>query len=631
MVKRALWAMGKVAGILFCLAGTLGAFIALVLVGWKGGYDVNTGTWVDVLTTHAFERPFMAFCLFFPLLMLQLDKPNTLRWCSKLSLKSWLFLLFLIGLAVGTSTETRGLYGDGREYVLQTQSMALHGSMVIDREKAAAYWNATSPYGIKLQVMPAKSFSYPPSQGQQADGNFGGLYPDRFGDYRYYHVFLYSALVAPMYKLLHVVFPNTGIEYNAFRYTNLILLCLPFLLAWRIKASWPLLIVLVLAVFSPLVAYVPWQHAEIFCFSLIVSAFLCVQIKKFRFVSPILLGLAAAQNLPAVFFFLPLAVLVLTQRRPANKSEWIKWGAAFAVGGWISLLPLLYFKYYFGVASLISSTGLADLRFASASKVFDMFFSPLIGAFWAFPVCFLFLSAVLRKQNLFFLCAALVAMIAGAFLSSSTANFMSGQICAARYMVWLLAPLWFMCFNSDGLPSKEDGPVRYILFSLGIAANVAMIFLFGMGVFWDETKCLLSKNWRTFPTVAQLERALRYDEDPEVLAETIMHRELLSTAHFNGLYVWNLGPDASVWLVSKRALESKDRFVWIKKHIPAYRAIPKGNELFVSDGKGLWLNPSLQYRSHPLLGDYVLAFVDEPLGNYKSEIPVYVRNTAGDD
>ncbi|HBA85934.1 MAG TPA: hypothetical protein DCZ95_17765 [Verrucomicrobia bacterium] len=617
--------MGKSIGIFLCLAGTVGAFIALTLVGWQGGYEVNTGTFLDVLTAHSYERPLIAFFIFLPLLMLQADKPNALRFFSSLSLKSWFFLLFLIVLAAGVSTDTRGLYGDGREYILQTQSIALNGSLAVDREKAAAYWNRTNPYGIKLEAMPAKAFAPPPSQGQQAGGGFGGLYPDRFGQYRYYHAFLYSAAAAPLYKLLHAVFPNTGIEYDAFRYANLLLLCLPFVLAWRHKPSWALLIVLGLAVFSPLIAYVQWQHAEIFCFSMTVSSFLCVRARRGFLLSPLLLGLAAAQNLPVIFFFLPLAILVATQRRPASKAEWLRWSLAFGGGVSFGLLPLLYFQHYFGVTSLISALGLADLRFASASKVFDMFFSPLVGAFWSFPVCFLFIPSAWRKKNVLFLLSAVAAMLAGAFLASSTSNFMSGQVWAIRYMVWLLGPLWFFCLDGEGLPSKADGLARQALFVLGVLVNIAMINIFGMSIFWDETECLISKNWRTTPAVAAVERTLRYREDPEALAESILHRELPRPSHFDGLYVWNLGPHSSLWLISKRALESGGRFAWLRETVPVYRAWPRDNLVFVGTNQMLRLNPALHYEPHALLGDYAIVFVDDALIDYRSEIPVQVR------
>jgi len=95
------------------------------------------------------------------------------------------------------------LHGDGREYILQTQALVFDHALRIDTEARREYWNHTNPHGITLQEAdpPAATPSTALTESSQAGGGFGGLYPDRFGHYPYYHFWAYSAVVAPVYPI----------------------------------------------------------------------------------------------------------------------------------------------------------------------------------------------------------------------------------------------------------------------------------------------------------------------------------------------------------------------------------------------------------------------------------------------
>jgi hypothetical protein len=60
------------------------------------------------------------------------------------------FALLLAILAVRTLRAPQFEFGDGREYVLQTQAIVFDHTLAIDPSVRGPYWNDTNPYGVKL-------------------------------------------------------------------------------------------------------------------------------------------------------------------------------------------------------------------------------------------------------------------------------------------------------------------------------------------------------------------------------------------------------------------------------------------------------------------------------------------------
>jgi hypothetical protein len=532
-------------GVLF-LAGVT----ALLVVSLRGGYDIRTGTVLDVLSTHRLFRPLAVSLLALLGLCAAWRPRETRRAVTRLSWKSWLFVFGLWYVVWHTIPAPPDLHGDGLEYIIQTQSIVFDRSLRIDTEKRRAYWNRTNPYGVELTAArpPADELS----QEAQAGGGFGGLYPDRRGNYRYYHFWLYSLAVAPLYALFHLLIPGGTLEYQAFRVMNMLFLCLPFMLVWRRARTWPVLLIGVFAVVTPLTGYTAWQHPELFCFCLVFCAFLAAIHSRITWWAPVLLGTAAAQNPPIVLFFIPLIYLMFQydkRLRPQSKA------LATAVGLLLAGAPTLYALYWFHVPNVIRAVGLADFSCASWARVTHFFFSPMIGAVWAFPVCFAALPSCIRKKSWLPLLLITGAVVAGAYVCTSTRNFNSSQIWALRYAVWVLAPLWFAITFPDWQNIRFNGNAR----SMCLAGEL-LLALACVQFFWAWP--LGEKDFRGFLGcgrsgigVNRLLWHMHYPEDPEVFAENVMARELKRPEQFNDIYCWQIDDRRYIGLAAGTALE----------------------------------------------------------------------------
>jgi len=514
----------------------------------------------------------------------------------------WAFGIFCALILLIAARQRLALRGDGREYILQTQALALRGELRIDTAAARDYWNRTNPFGVELEGArpPARELS----EQSQAGGGFGGLYPDRWGAYRYIHFWGYSLVVAPVYLLLHGL-GGRGWEYHAFRVVNLFCLLLPFWLAWRRSRSWPLLVISLLALITPLPAYLNWAHPELFCFGLTLTALLTAGQPRRPGLSAALLAVAAAQNLPLLCFFPVHLIAALPRRPPPLEREaaggqsvplslWASWLASYLPAGLLIALTLVWNKQQFGVFNVIAGLGLARLEYAAWSRVADVFLSPLIGAVWFYPLCFLLLPALARRRQAVLLAAVVLTTGGATWLATATANFNSDQVGALRYTTWLLAPLWFVL-----LDAATEGHLRRNVFLIGVGVTLAVSSCYHSGRWWrydDNLHCLQSAS--------ALYRWLHYADDPELLAESIMGRELLRPATFNGAYLWNLGPHTTLWLISRR---------WAELNPALMPALAAG----------------ATWRRHPLLGDYLLLWKPDVVRQLECDGPTFIRDEQG--
>jgi hypothetical protein len=493
-----------------------------------------------------------------------------------LALTAWL------GLRQGVE-----LRGDGREYILQTQAIVLHGALRIEPNAARAYWNRTNPFGGELGAThpPARALA----EDSQAGGGFGGLYPDRAGAYRYYHFWGYSLAVAPLYALLHALWPSR--EYWAFPLMNLLFFALPFGLAWRRRPSWFLICVGVLTLLTPLPRYLSWPHPELFCFGLALTGLLLATHPRRGWLGATLLAVAAAQNIPIALFF-PLHGCLLWRTRAAAGAPTLRsvatLGGVYLPALLVLCLSLAYFRHHFGASNLIAQLGLARLDYASWPRVAALLASPLVGALWFYPLCFLLVPATIQRRTLPWLLLAGVSVVCAAWLATATANFSSDQIRALRYSAWLLVPLWWVLLHNLATPPHPNR------FAWGaVASLVTAVFMYG------------PRLCAALPApAATLYHLTHFADDPEVLAEHIMGREVPQPAAFHGLYIWNLPGGESLWLVSRR---------WAGMNPALLKT----------------LAPPPAWRAHPLLGDHLLLWRQVQPQSVEGDNPAFIRNPQG--
>lgn len=539
--------------------------------------------------------------------------------------------MFAAVMAVAAFASLRGppiLHGDGREYILQTQSLLFDHSVRIDPEARRGYWNQTNPYGIALgEVRPP---SRQLAERKQAGGGFGGLYPDRFGHYRYYHFWLYSAIVAPVYAGFHLLDPSGALEYFSFRFVNAAFLLLFFLLAYRQAPGGPALAVLALLLFSPLIPYCDWAHPEIFCLTLVFAAFLLSDHPRGRKAAPLLLGLAASMNPPILFFFPALFLFAaFAPDRPLRHAPG-RLLAVFALGGAVALSSMAYFQFFFRTPSVISHIGLASFQYASLARALDIFFNPFIGAALFFPMPLLALPAFFRRGQRISAAVLVAGVLAAAWLCSATANFNAGQVGTVRYAVWLLAPLWFALFRRI--------PRQFQLSARGAGWIAALLLSAALGVHL-RTYQLLGKDirrfggaWRARPEIAAILRGWPFAGDAEVLAENIMGEELRHPSRFRDVYLWDLGHDRQLWLLPERAI-FRNLPVFIHTENPqGFSLVARPAQSIPLDAQDGWirlslsLNPPPRMYRHPVLGNYLILRSQGHVDSIATRQPLRIRS-----
>lgn len=562
---------------------------------------------LTILRSSHFRDP-LVFGLLAAAAMLRLFRPCWFeRIVRLLNPIGWgLSILLAMTLFHGLSGR-HTIHGDGKEYILQAQSIAFDGTLLINTGTRRDYWNQTNPYGIELGDTRQAAESL--SEASQAGGGFGGLYPDRFGDYRYYHYWAYSAVVAPVYLLLHLLDGSGNLEYLSFRVVNVCLLLAFFLLAFRESPHWPALAILFLLLFSPLIPYCDWQHPELFCLTLVFAAFFLATHPKGSLASAPLLGLAASMN-PPILLFLPSLALVtirpldLRQPRPL----W-KLAASYMIGTVIGLSSSMYFFYYFGTPNVIAQIGLASLRYASVSRALDIFFSPLVGAFFFFPALLLLHPACVRRGNWINVLVSAACVFLAAWFASATSNLNSAQVGTVRYATWLLAPLWYTLFRH--IPARFSLSLGGVAMGTALALSTAMVFVFKYDRLLRKDIVPFGGAWRAQPEVAAMVRMLPYESDAEIVVENILGYELVHPTRFRDVYIWDLGADHYLWLFSERALMRQHPVVLQTTEPNAFRVRAKPTQRVNCnmDGNIATLqvtDPPPEMRIHPVLGKYLL-------------------------
>jgi hypothetical protein len=528
------------------------------------------------------------------------------RIAGLLKLRGGVFTILLgVVLLCGLSGQ-HIIHGDGREYILQTQAIVFDGTLKIDTDARRDYWNESNPYGIELGDVrpPAKHLT----EATQAGGGFGGLYPDRFGQYRYYHFWTYSAVVAPVYVLFHHIDRSGSLEYFSFRFVNVCLLLVFFLMAFREGPHWPTIVILALLLFSPLIPYCDWQHPELFCMTFVFGAFLLATRQQGALAAPLVLGLAASMSPPILLFFPALIVSTMRSTDVGRVRAFWKLAACYVSGGLIALSASAYYFYYFGTPNVIAHIGLASLHNASVSRSLDVFVSPFVGVLFFFPMALLLLPASVTRKSWIEVVSVTVCVFLATWLCTATSNLNAGQVGTVRYATWLLAPIWYVLFRH--IPTRYSLSLRG--WTLSIATGLSVLAVVSL-----KTYRLLDKDirrfggaWRAQPEVATLVRILPFESDAEIVVENILGKELARPSMFRDVYMWDLRHDKYLWVFPERSLEQHRPVIfWTSEPDEIlFRAIPtqevdwtvKGNLVTVRLADTL---PRM--KIHPVLGRYL--------------------------
>jgi hypothetical protein len=551
-----------------------------------------------------------------------------------------LALLALLGFFLWISKRTffasPMIFGDGIEYVLQTQAIVFDHTLAIDPVARGAYFNETNPYGRTVLFEPSQlaGREFRLDERNQFGGGFGSLYLALDGTYRFAHAWIYSAAVAPFYALLHVIQPG-AFEYRAFALANLCFLLVALFLLWRLQPGWASVAFLVTLFASPLTPFLQWAHSEIFCASGVIAAFGLLRYSRWRWLSPVLVGVVAAQNIPLVLLF-PFHFYLYAQesgwRLTKPRRVTLRDLRPYMIAVALPVIVMCQSQLLFGEWNIIPALGFADFSNLTLHRIAAVAVSPIGGVLWYFPLalvaCALVVVAGRWREAL--LCG--VSILAVAALSLTTNNFNSAQLSASRYSMWFVAVLWTLPFYVDAFQvcaTKRIVSV-VVLFSSILCASV---------LWWLKTYTFLFSEWSSFvalkravPEVAALYRWTHFNDDVEVLVENIKQAELVRPHELSDIYIWNLGANQSMWVVSKRAFLKLDQMSVRLRGASPPALVNELSAFSVEQVQpkevALRPRPEVAFSKNPYLGGYLILWVSSEIESVEAPVRVFVRDSA---
>lgn len=421
--------------------------------------------------------------------------------------------LCLVLLLVFCTTKVKR-WGDFVEYGLTTIAVAQHGTPYIEVADVERMMALTPEQDVHAMFTTIRDNMV---KGEQVP--IPGLILSERGHYMAIHFVGYSALAGIPFRLLDTIGVDPFKAYQVVNYAPILVLGLAcHLLLGSARRAWLALALFVLCGALP---YMNWSSPEVFTAASLLSGLILFTVGR-PLTAALLVGLAATQNPPLVFFglFAPLirsGWLMVSEdlgwaaalRRAATWRN----AAACALQVALSAVPVLFSLWEFNEPSLIAKFS-TDPGLVTLGRLASFFFDPNQGAIVAFPAVALLLVWLLWQRRaqrpLWHLVATLGLMLALAVPALSTVNWNSGAAGPMRYVVWGAMPLLYLALA--WLALQKHWP------RLLLAAVVAVQF----GAMWHArlygyTEFSPLGTWvlKTMPS--------HYNPDPELFYERVVH------------------------------------------------------------------------------------------------------------
>lgn len=435
----------------------------------------------------------------------------------KQALLRFLLSVFLVLVVVFSTTEVKR-YGDFLEYGLTTVAVAEHGTPYIVASDVERMIELTPQNEVEFRTV-LGTIRDRISAGEQVP--IPGLLLSERGHYMSIHFVGYSMLTAIPFVILDSIGVNPWKAYQVMNYLPVLALAAAcYLLLGSALRTW---IGIMLFVLCGALPYLNWTSPEVFTMGSLLAGLILFTIGR-PIAGAILVGLAATQNPPLVFFglfapFIRMGWLIV--------SEDLAWYAALrCVVNWriaiacalqmgLSVVPVLFSLWEFHEPSLIAKFS-TDPALVTPGRLGSFFFDPNQGAIIAFPAVALLLVWLLWQRRaqrpLWHLAATFGLMLALAIPALSTVNWNSGASGPMRYVVWGASPLLYLALA--WLALQRRWPL----------ALITAVLVLQFGAMWHAKRY----GYTDFSPLGQwvLETAPAwYNPDPEIFYERTNHQD----------------------------------------------------------------------------------------------------------
>ena len=443
------------------------------------------------------------------------------------SLTKYLIIIFSILLIfLMTFVISPNVYGDGREYMLMTESFQNHSSPNLTEYDIHT---ASENYNFE--------FSLPIDNGKYQDGYF----ENKSGKYYSYHFWMYSLLVVPIKVILKTL--NID-QLRCFQIFNSIIFLISIWYTYlKLKTSEiNKMLIISLLIFNPIIYYLVWTHTEVFSFSFVCISLTAYVNRKYE-KAIFMLSIAAMQNQPIIFlgglYFIDYFINKYLSDRKIHVREYfiegIKKGCCFIP----FFIPIIFYYMNYGTISLIASNGYVKSN-GILKKIHSLFFDINQGMFLFIPIiviAYLFLIAkgVLEKNKNSIL--NIITIILIMIICSLQVNWNPGEAGIMRYNTWIIPiMIYFIIINKDVLLNiKYRDVFNKILF---ISSIFTFIVIVNTGIFkykysYIEFNPLSKVILNNYPSM--------YNPQEEIFAERALGREDYTENDFPIIYTDNNG------------------------------------------------------------------------------------------
>lgn len=396
------------------------------------------------------------------------------------------FILSCAALFYIATASSPKIRGDGREYILMSQSLLNHASSnlketdikdAVDSFKRKShdfndfYLNCEQHKDCGVSLLINKGYYH---------SNEGNLYS--------YHFYFYSLVNIPALLISNAI---SASPTTAFYLTNTIffIISLYFIVFFlRDKPSYKLLILLLFASKVTL-AYLKWPHPEAITVSLLVIA-LCLIKQKQLYWASLIFAFASLQYQPlGIISAIILIYAFINDIKEheikslnnllINKKLIIRSIIFAIVSGMIVLAPSMFYLYHFSTPNLIASIGASKSELITFSRFTSMYYDLNQGAILLFPVVLLlspifFIASLFSIKNersknvILFTIISAVSVIP----CLTTTNWNSGAENVMRYAFWVSIPLIFAF--ADFIFSIKNNKLKTTIILITIVSQIVI-------------------------------------------------------------------------------------------------------------------------------------------------------------
>lgn len=447
--------------------------------------------------------------------------------------KTVFIFISLLSICYIVASPSPSIRGDGREYILMSQSFINHGSPRLEYQDAKDVVNLFKSNDI--------SFS---DHILDCDKNkdcgismlSGAYFPSTDGKLFSYHFSFYSLVNIPAYiAAMHFSLSPTTSFYT----TNAIflLVSLFFVFFYLRDSIGHRALIAFLLVTQTTLLYLKWPHPETMTISLMIIA-MCLIKREMFYLASFVFAISSLQYQP--LGIVSALVIIYGFISSISKNKITSINKLFTnnklilsavlnsfVCGLIVLTPSLFYMYHFSSPNIIALNGGASSDLITFERLFSIYYDLNQGAILLYPVVlvfspFIFIASIFKKKHrgsnlpLLFTIISLVSAIP----CLSTANWNSGAENVMRYAFWVSSPLVFAF--SDFIFCITKKQIRNLLLCITVTSQIIFLLMNIEGKFFSDGH----KSSSYIALLAYTNIPSMYNPDAEIYIERALNAEL---------------------------------------------------------------------------------------------------------